>query len=181
MKGSIDNFTTEEPFGFQTYTECAEFTVPSSKNRVWYMEKCKVDSQERTRRCHAKKANLQNVVESNVDPRILSCTQKIIIHRTSARLAREISKYAAQKLKNQDTEVQYFTITKLLGQPMLKGIVPPFVRDQRAVKLGHEVLNSFKDDMQAHLMELRKAKSLLAKTLSLYLLLHQELRVKGVW
>jgi len=102
---------------------------------------------------------LRNAAESSVvrnksvDPRFASSVQKKA-RRTSANIAWEIGLYATQKLKNHNREVHHLAIMKLLEQPMLEGMVPPFLRDPAAVKLGHEVLGSFKDGMQAHLVEL---------------------------
>ena len=86
-------------------------------------------------------------------------------NKTSATLAREISLFAAKKMRNLDTEVQHLTITKVLGQPMLRDMVPSFLRDPTEVKLRHKVLGSLKLGMQTHLVGLKKVKTVMAKNI----------------
>jgi len=104
------------------------------------------------------------VRSKNVDPRFSSFVKEKT-HKTSASIAWEIGLYTIQKLKNHNHEVQYLMIIKLLEQPMLKGMVPPFLKDLAVVKLEYEVLGSFIDGMQAHLVGLQKSKSFLAKNI----------------
>ena len=68
-------------------------------------------------------------------------------------------------MKDHDSEVHHLTVLKILGQLVLKDMVPPFLRDPTALQLGHSVLGSFKDGLQTHLVGLRKAKSVLAKNI----------------
>lgn len=153
-----------------TSADLAEFLVPGSDYRAWYADKRKADGRERTRRCRARKAGLQSAEESqavrteNVNP-TFGDVGKRQAQRTSAALARDISLYAARKLKTHDTEVHHLTIMKMLGQPLLKQMVPPFLRDPAAVKLRHEVVGSLRDGLHTHLVGLRKAKTVHAKNI----------------
>ena len=170
MEGSSSYSTFVETASLESTSGCIDFLVPGCNYRLWYAEKRKVDNQERTRRCHARKAEVQKEAEVNavrseiVDPRFLSALKKNS-HRISAKLAGEIGLYAAQKMKDHDSEVHHLTVLKILGQPVLKDMVPPFLRDPTALQLGHSVLGSFKDGLQTHLVGLRKAKSVLAKNI----------------
>lgn len=155
---------------FESTVESADFSGSLSDYRAWYAEKRKVDNRERVRKYRARQNESRAALEStavrseSVDPKFSSLDTKKIA-RTSATLAREIGVYAAKKLKNHDIDVQHLTIMKFLGQPVLKHIVPPFLSDPDAVKLRHEVIGSFQDGLQTHLVGLRKAKSLLAKNI----------------
>lgn len=161
--GDSDDLVTNSPIS-------STFPEPGSDYDAWAAEKRKSNARERTRRCRARKVELQSIAESqavrstNVDPKFIINGQKQA-HRTSATLAREISLFAAKKMKNHDREVQHLTVMKLLGQPILKDMVPPFLKDPTAVKLRDEVLGSLKIGMQTHLVGLRKGKTLFAKNI----------------
>lgn len=68
-------------------------------------------------------------------------------------------------MKNHEMEVHHLTIMKILGQPILKDMIPHFLKDPTVVKLRHEILGSLKDNMQTHLVELCKAKTVLVKNI----------------
>jgi len=73
--------------------------------------------------------------------------------------------FAAKKMRNHDTEVHHLMIMKILGQPVLRQMVPPFLRDLAEVKLRHEILGSLKEGMHNHLVGLRKGKTIMVKNI----------------
>jgi hypothetical protein len=170
MEGSTGISANEETSGLQSFTESAQLPIPESDFRLSYAEKRKKDNRERQRRCRARQAELLRVAKvpvprrEQVEPQFLGFVQRRV-HRTSAILARQIGMYAAQKLKDHGTDVQHLTIAKLLGQGVLKDMVPPSLRDPAMVKMGLDVLGSFKDGLQTHLVGLRKDKSRFAKNI----------------
>jgi len=150
--------------------DCASFPIADSNYATWLAEKRKASQRDRTRRCRVRKAKLLSVQESRVvrntdqDPKFTIAGPKQG-NRTSVTLAREISLFAAKKMRNRDTKVHHLTIMKILGQPMLKQMVPPFLRDPAEVKLRHKILGSLKEGMQNHLLGLQKGKTVMAKNI----------------
>ena len=68
-------------------------------------------------------------------------------------------------MRNHDTEVQYLSIMKFLGQPLLREMVPAFLRDPVEVKMRHEILGSLKHGMQTHLVGLQKVKTVMTRNI----------------
>ena len=150
--------------------DSAEVLIPNFNYRTWSSEKRRASGRERTRKCRARRAELQSAQPVDAAQTLhvglkFPVTGQRQAQRTSATLAREIGFFVANKIKNHDVEVQHLTVSKLLAQPILQEMVPPFLRDPAAVKLRHEVLGSLRSGMQSHLVGLRKARTVQAKNI----------------
>ena len=65
IEGSSSYSTFVETASLESTSGCTDFSVPGCNYRLWYAEKHKVDNRERTRRCHARKAEVQKKAEVN--------------------------------------------------------------------------------------------------------------------
>jgi hypothetical protein len=127
--------------------------------RSWYAEKRKVDGQERTRRCRARKADRAEIVVQAA----LKLSEGARASRISANIAKEIADFAYSRLEHFDSNIQQLTFQKFLGNSQIKRLIPTSLSNLETFMLQDSVLSSVRDGLKDHLVGVKPSKIVMAK------------------